>query len=163
MLSNIILTEFFYQCVQLCAAFIAESRFDMNGGVCPGDLFAAFKHIFHNFCSQRSPGSIFNQGNFTVLEIALGQAMDVIAHERIKVCVVGRGCQYQLVVTEGICDCQRHVASCQIMNNNFRASIGTELVSQCFHGLLGVTIYRSVSDYDSLRFRLIGGPGIVQA
>ena len=78
---------------------------DVYGRICESQLLAAFKHLLHGLGSKRRPGAVFNEAYEAVLIIALCQMLDKFAHEWEYVCVVGRGGEDQLAVTECIRYC----------------------------------------------------------
>ena len=87
----------------------------------PFNIFALCKHSFHNLGCQRSPGTIFNQTDGTVLVVSLCQMVNKLLHEWKDIGIVSGGGKNQLSILEGMFHCFAHIIPGKIMNNNFRA------------------------------------------
>ena len=82
--------------------------------------------------------------------------LDKIAHEREDAAVVGDGGKNQLAVAKRVFYGFRHVGTSQIVNDNVRAALSAEPISQQLDSFLRVTIDRGVSDDDTVLLRLVG-------
>ena len=161
-LGNIFLAKLSCHSFQLIHIFLIYCRQNFYCSIQPVDLFAFGKHFLHNLCCKRCPGAILDQPYSAVLEIMLRQAGDVVIHKRINAGIVGSSCKNQLAVAESIRQSQRHIVSCKVINNNLRTSLAAQLVGQQIYRFSGVAIYGSISNYNTLCFRSVRGPGIIK-
>ena len=67
-------------------------------------------------------------------------------HEGIDLCVVGGGSQNQLAIAESVGNSLGHIASGEIIDNNFRTSLVTELLRQELNGFFGISVNGGVGD-----------------
>ena len=159
---QVVLAQLLGQSLHLGGAVLAEGGEQLHGGVGEGQVLAALEHLAHDLGSQRCPGAVLHQGHGAVLEVPLGQVMDILLHEGEDVGIIGGGGQHQLAVTEGILHSLCHVAAGQVVDNHLGAALGLELLCQQLHSGLGVAIDRGVSDDDALALHPVGRPDIIQ-
>ena len=162
-LCNIVYTKLIGQFFQLFTALFIQCWHDAYCILCIGQIFALLQHAFHNLCSHRSPGTVFDKCHRSLLVVALSQMIDKFAHERENVCVVSRGGKYQLVVAECIFYSFGHIRTCKVMQFYFRAAFCTEFICQCIDGFLRIAIYGSISDHNSFGFCFVGRPCVVKS
>ena len=65
------------------------------------------------------------------------------------------------LIAESIGNRLRHIASCQIVDNDLRTSFVAELVSQDLNGFLCVSVNGGIGDHNALFLNGIGGPDII--
>ena len=159
---DIVAAELVGKSVKLCAALLAECRFDLHrsGGV--GDVLAIFEHALHHLGSLRRPASVFDKGNGTILEIALGEVIDKGTHEGENVGVVGGCGKHDSSVAERTRNRLRHIAACEVEDGNVGASAFFQLLGKFFNRRTGMSVNRGIGDHNSLFFDTVRRPGIVK-
>ena len=66
-LGNILPAQLLCHSLYLLQIFFADRRHNLNGSIQPGNILALLKHPAHHLGSQRSPGTILNQSDGTLL------------------------------------------------------------------------------------------------
>ena len=136
--------------VKRCCAFFAESGLDSYVVFGVSDILAAFQHPLHNLCGEGSPASVLDEGNGSVAEVALCQVAYKFAHKGEDLGVICCGGENELVVSECFSNCQRHIASCQIVDLYLGSAVRLQLFSELENCFLCVSVNRRVSDDDTL-------------
>ena len=85
-----------------------------------------------------------------------------VLHDRHHTTVVGRGGQYQAVVTERILDGLCHVVAAKVAHRHLLAGVALQDACQLEGGLLRVAVKRTVGDEDALVLWLIAAPCVVE-
>ena len=83
-------------------------------------------------------------------------------HERIHAAIVGGGGQNQLTVAESVTDSRGHIIPGQVIDNYPGRLLVPELLGQGKGCLPGMAIYGSIGNNNSLLFRCIGRPLIIE-
>ena len=113
-LAMFLFTQFFCHSINLCYIFFAERRHNFYIVLQPGNVFALFKHSLHNFGCCRSPASVFNKTDGTILVITFCQVLNVCTHEWENIGVICNCSQNKFAITECIFHCFCHIFSCKI-------------------------------------------------
>ena len=161
-LCQIITAKLLCQLFHLRSAGFIQRGANGNHGVRKGDILAFGQHFAHDLTGLRCPGAIFHKANGTVAIVALCQMVNKLLHKGEQFCIVGCGGQHQLIVAEGILHSLCHILSGKVGDNHFGTALFSALFCQQFHCLLGVAVYRSIGDHDTLALRGIGRPCVIQ-
>ena len=145
------------------AAVVVQDGEQLDVGVGEAQVFAAGQQLAHDAGGLGCPHAAFHAGDGAVLEVVLGEVLDEFPHEGENIPHVGGGCQHQPVVAEGVGHGGRQIAAGQVVEDDGGGAPLPERLGQQFHGGFGAAVDGGVGDDDALRFRAVGGPGIVQA
>ena len=162
LLGQVVTAQFLGHSLHLGLGVLVQGGEDLHGGVGKGDILGVLEHALHDLGGQRCPGAVLDKADGTVLEIPLGEPMDVIRHEGENIRIIGSGCQNQLAITESILHGLCHVGTGQVMDHNLGAALFLQLLCQQFHGGLGVAVNRGIGNDDALALHPVGGPDVIQ-
>ena len=82
--------------------------------------------------------------------------VDEVAHEWEYTSVISGRREHELSVAERVLNSLRHVAACKVVDRDFCAAVGSELLGKILDSLFRVAVYRSVCDADSLALNAVG-------
>ena len=112
----------------------------MNNRLNKVDVLRLFKHTLHNLSRKRRPCAVLDESNGSVPVFPLGQRLSKCAHERKNISVISRRCKHELTVAKSVLDGLRHVAACEVIDNDLRAAVRPELIGKDFNRLFRVAV-----------------------
>ncbi len=122
-LLNVVVAESVGELFNLVAAVVVESRHNADCGLDKLDILAALEHFLHDLRSKRSPRAVLHKGDLSVLEVALGEMLDKLAHKWEDLGIVGRGSQHDPAVAECVLNALSHILTRKIVDNYLRAAL----------------------------------------
>ena len=146
--------KFISQRFDLSDILVVHSGLDADDVLCERDILRCGKHLLDLLCHARSPCSVFDDADRSVLISSDEQVIYQFLSEREYIVVVCRRCEYDAVISESIFDRFRPVLSGEVCDTYCDALL-FELFSKQIDCFLRVAVNRCVSDEYALCLRCI--------
>ncbi len=122
----------------------------MNNRLNEIDVFRFLEHTLHYLRRKRSPCTVLNESNGSVLVLPLGQGLNKSTHERKNIRIISCCRKNELTVAESVLNGLRHIAACKIIDNNLRTAVCSELIGKDFNSLFRIAVNRGICNHNSL-------------